>query len=164
MDMPEPWVILIFVELFWSVSLSYFAENAQVVIFHQNLTVPWVIFPLIWQKIWRQIELFPQKAWVIFKTSSYFCSKILKLFLKCRKKKPEIIIIQANCGFLNPLMISSTWLRGLWKNDTIFRQCLPKIDKGTWVFTIPSTRPSFEPIVSDLVNRKWNNVGQPLAK
>ena len=90
MDMPEPWVILIFVELFWSKSLSHFAEKAWVVSCHQDFTVPWVNFPIISQKYAGKFSYFPPKAWVIFKTLSYFGSKILELFLKCRKNKPVL--------------------------------------------------------------------------
>ena len=83
MDMPEPWVILIFVELFWSGALSYFAENAWFVSFHINFRAPSVIFPRIYPKICWQLELFSKKA---FKSLSYFQN--LELFLP---KNPWVI-------------------------------------------------------------------------
>ena len=46
--MPESWVILIFVELFWPKCLSYFAENAWV-IFQQEF---WVILVRILEFFW----------------------------------------------------------------------------------------------------------------
>ena len=49
MDMPEPWVILISVELFWPESLSYFAENAWVI----KNPVNWVILVKIVESWWR---------------------------------------------------------------------------------------------------------------
>ena len=41
-------------------------------------------------KICRNFELFFQRAWVIFKTLSYFASEILELFSRRRKKKPGL--------------------------------------------------------------------------
>ena len=92
MDMPEPWVILIFVELFWSKSLSHFAEKAWVVSCHQDFTVPWVNFPIISQKYAGKFSYFPQKLelfskpWVILaqKSLSYFWN-VEKISLPARQ-------------------------------------------------------------------------------
>ena len=118
--MPEPWVISIFVELFWPKSWSYFGKNEWILLWQEISILVGTILEFLWYeplklvvkckniniftinlhkfpeflsycsdhlpKICRQLELFPQNAWVILKTLSYFSLEILELFSKRRKK------------------------------------------------------------------------------
>ena len=90
MDMPEPWVILVFIELFGQHHWVIWQKMLEFSHLSKDFMFPWVIFPHIFQTFVDIFSYSPKRAWVIFKSLSYFSWKILELFLKCQKNKPAL--------------------------------------------------------------------------
>ena len=115
--MPEPWVILISVELFWPESLSYFAENAWVI----KNPVNWVILVKIVEFWWRnpfqkciktrKMSIFLKEnvisynnflaPWFIFPIFYQKCAENLSYFPKRLElfPKPWVILLQKSLSY-----------------------------------------------------------------
>ena len=129
MDMPEPWVILISVELFWPESLSYFAENAWVI----KNPVNWVILVKIVEFWWRnpfqkyiktrKISIFLKenvisynKFWLIELFSPYFIKNMPKTWVISLKGLSYFQNFELFC-FRNPWVIfESSKKKEAWIN------------------------------------------------